>query len=182
VRLRSVNADAHASLLCCRAVSARAAASAALVACLFACGPGGPAVGGARSFAEIDVPAATRSLAEDDARLVQSRVAGSRDPRIDHAAIVGPDDAVPDAWLHESRPIVVIAQDDADARRLAARLLRLGASRVSVVRGGIEAWSRSAQDRAPSDTDRVGLSSRRGAKPFGPEPARRMDPWQQSQK
>ena len=112
---------------------------------------------------------------------MQVRDARSPDPRIERAAIVGPEEAVPDTWLHEARPIVVIARDEAAARRLAARLLRLGASRVSVVRGGIEAWSGPA-DRAPSDTDRVGLASERGAKPTGPEPARRMDPWQQSQK
>jgi rhodanese-related sulfurtransferase len=163
-------------------VSARAAASAALLACLAACGPGGPAVGGARSFEEIDVPQAARSLAEEEARLVQVRDSRSRGPRVAHAAILGPEEAVPDAWLHEARPIVVIARDEVAARRLAARLLRLGASRVSVVRGGIEAWSGPRDDPAPSEADRVGLSSARGAKPTGPEPARRMDPWQQSQK
>ncbi len=169
-------------LLCCGAVSARAASSAALLAYLAACGPGGPAVGGARSFAEIDVAAATRSLVEEQARLVQVRDSESREPGVAHAAIVRPEEAVPDAWLHEARPIVVIARDEVAARRLAARLLRLGASRVSVVRGGIEAWSGPAEDREPSATDRVGLSSARGAKPTGREPARRMDPWQQSQR
>jgi rhodanese-related sulfurtransferase len=149
---------------------------------LAACGPGGPVVGGARSFAEIDVAAATRSLAEEAARLVQVRDSQSPDPHLEHAAIVGPEEAVPDAWLHEARPIVVIAHDEVAARRLAARLLRLGASRVSVVRGGIEAWSGPPEDRAPSDDDRVGLSSPRGAKPTRREPARRTDPWQQSQK
>jgi rhodanese-related sulfurtransferase len=131
---------------------------------------------------EIGVPAATRALAEEEARLVQVRNSESPDPRAAHAAIIGPEEAVPDAWLQEARPIVVIAHDEVAARRLAARLLRLGASRVSVVRGGIEAWSGPPEERAPSDTDRVGLSSARGAKPTGREPARRTDPWQQSQK
>jgi rhodanese-related sulfurtransferase len=94
-----------------------------------------------RPVAEIDVPAATRSLAQEQARLVQVLDVESHDPRVEHAAIVRPDEPVPDAWLHEARPIVVIAHDEVAARRLAARLLRLGASRVSVVRGGIEAWS-----------------------------------------
>lgn len=114
---------------------------------------------------------------------MQVRDAASRDPRVEHAAIVRPEEAVPEAWLHEARPIVVIARDEAAARRFAARLLRLGAPRVSVVRGGVEAWAAGpAEDRAPSHTDRVGLSSERGAKPFGPEPARSMDSWQQSRK
>lgn len=113
---------------------------------------------------------------------MQVRDAASREPRVEHAAIVRPEEAVPEAWLHEARPIVVIARDEAAARRFAARLLRLGAPRVSVVRGGVEAWAAPVEDRAPSDVDRVGLSSERGAKPLGPEPARRMDSWQQSRK
>ncbi len=163
-------------------MSARAAASAALLACLAACGPGGPAVGGARSFEEIDVREAARCVADEDARLVQVRDSQSRGPRIEHAAILGPEDAVPGAWLHEARPIVVVARDEATGRRLAARLLRLGASRVSVVRGGVEAWSGPSGGGAPPDAGRVGLSRARGAKRIGPEPARRTDPWQQSQK
>ncbi len=179
-RVSSVNADAALSLLCWRAVPARLALIAALFAGGTACGPGGPAVGGARSFAEIDVPTAIRSLADDQARLVQVRDPAFADPRIEDAAFFGEGESVPEAWLAEARPILVIAHDESSARRLAARLLRLGAVRVSVVRGGIGAWSGS-QDTSP-DLTRVGLSNAVDAKPSQREPARRNDPWQQSQK
>lgn len=156
---------------------------ASLFACGTSCGPGGPAVGGARSFAEIDVPAAARSLEQDQARLVQVRDPEFADPRAPAAAMLGPGESVPDAWLAEARPILVIAHDETAARRLAARLLRLGAARVSVVRGGIGAWSGSQEDPdASSPTSRVGLSNASDAKRTQREPARRTDPWQQSQK
>jgi rhodanese-related sulfurtransferase len=162
-------------------VSARAALLACFCALASACGPGGPVVGGARSFDEIDVPTATRSVEQDDARLVQVRDSGSSDPRVAAAVIFGPADPVPDEWLRGARPIVVIAGDVTEARRLAARLLRLGASRVSVVRGGIEGWLGPREPATEPDA-RIGLSGARGAKPNGREPARRMDSWQQSQK
>jgi len=164
-------------------VPVRVALIAALFACGTACGPGGPAVGGARSFAEIDVPAAARSLEQDQARLVQVRDPEFADRRAPAAAMLGLGESVPDAWLAEARPILVIAHDETAARRLAARLLRLGAARVSVVRGGIGAWSESPADPdAPSPNSRVGLSNASHAKPTQREPARRTDPWQQSQK
>jgi len=147
------------------------------------CGPGSPGVGGARSFAEIDIPAAERSLEQAQARLVQVRDPEFADPHAPAAAMIGPGESVPDPWLAEARPILVLAHDDAAARRLAARLLRLGAARVSVVRGGIGAWSESQGDPdASSPNARVGLSNATHAKPTEREPARRTDPWQQSQK
>ena len=146
-----------------------------------ACGPPDPLFGGARSFDEIDVPAAARSVEREDARLVQVRDPRSNDARIAAAVIVGPGDPVPDEWLRGARPIVVIAGDVAAARRLAARLLRLGVTRVSVVRGGIEEWLGPREPATEPDA-RVGLSGSRGAKPTGREPARRMESWQQSQK
>ena len=180
-QLPSVNAERIPSLLCCRAVSSRAALLGCVAALAWACGRGDVVVGAARSFDEVDVPAATRSVAQDDARLVQVRNPGSDDLRVAEAVIVGPGDPVPDEWLRGARPIVVIAEDIADARRLAARLLRLGASRVSVVRSGIEGWLGPDEPAAEPDA-RVGLSGARGAKPSEREPARRMDSWQQSQK
>jgi hypothetical protein len=153
-----------------------------LAALASACDPGGSIVGGgARVFDEIDLPAATRSLEQEDARLVQVREPGSGDARVDDALIVGAADPVPDEWLRGARPIVVIGVDDDAARRLAARLLRLGAARVSVVRGGIEGWLGPREPATEPDA-RVGLSGARGAKPSGREPARRMESWQQSQK
>jgi len=179
----SVNADAPSPLLCWRGVSVRVALIAVLLACGTSCGPGGPAVGAGRSFAEIDVSAAARSLEQDQARLVQVRDPEFADARIGAAAMLGPGESVPNAWLAEARPILVIAHDGAAARRLAARLLRLGAARVSVVRGGIGAWLESQQGPdAPSPNSRVGLSNASHAKPIQREPARRTDPWQQSQK
>jgi rhodanese-related sulfurtransferase len=165
-------------------VAVRVAFIAALFAGGTACSPGGPAVGGARSFVEIDVPAAARSLERDQARLVQVRDPEFADPRVEAATMLGPGESVPDAWLAQARPILVIGHDEAAARRLAARLLRLGAARVSVVRGGIGPWSRSQEEDpdAASPTARVGLSNAVDAKPLQREPARRIDPWQQSQK
>ncbi len=159
----------------------------ALIAALFAwetgCGPGGPGVGDARNFAEIDVLAAARSLARDQARLVQVLDPEFTDPRAEAAERIGPGESVPDAWLAEARPMLVIGHDEAAARRLAARLLRLGAVRVSVVRGGIGAWSEFLEVPSPSSpTSRVGLSNESDAKPSQREPARRTSPWQQSQK
>ena len=146
-----------------------------------ACGPDFPVAGGARVFDEIDAPAATISVEQQHARLVQVREPGSRDGRVTAAVVFAPADAVPEAWLQDPRPILIVAQDAAAARRLAARLLRLGATRVSVVRGGIEGWLEPPEP--PTETDaRVGLSSPRGAKPSEREPVRRTDPWQQSQK
>jgi len=183
-RLRSVNADRPTALLCWRAVPVRVALVVALLFGGTACGPGGPAVGGARSFAEIDVPTAAHALEEGQARLVQVRDPEFADPRVGTAAMLGPGESVPDAWLAETRPILVIAHDEPAARRLAARLLRLGAARVSVVRGGTGAWPGGSQeDRdAPSHTTHVGLLDASDAKPSQREPARRTDPWQQSQK
>jgi rhodanese-related sulfurtransferase len=147
-----------------------------------ACGPGTSVTGDARAFDEIDIPAATRSVEHDDARLVQVRAPGSGEARVTAAIVVGPADPVPDEWLRGGRPIVVIAADAAAARRLAARLLRLGAIRVSVVRGGIEDWLEQPAPATDPDA-RVGLRGSRDAKqPSGPETARRIDPWQQSQK
>ena len=118
----------------------------------------------------------------EDARLVQVRAPGSGDARVTEAIVVGPGDPVPDEWLRGARPIVVIAGDPAAGRRLAARLLRLGATRVSVVRGGIEGWL-EAPAPAPEADARVGLRGSQDAKqPGEPETARRNDPWQQSQK
>ena len=165
------------------AVRVRMALIAVLFTCGTACGPGGPAVGGAHSFAEIDVPTAARLLEQDQARLVQVRDPEFADLRVETAAMLGPGESVPDAWLAEARPILVIAHDDATARRLAARLLRLGAACVSVVRGGTGAWPGSLEEpEAPSDTTHLGLSNARDAKPTQREPARRTEPWQQSQK
>ena len=162
-------------------MSIRAALFGFAAALASACGPAGPVVGGARSFDEIDVAAAARSVEREDARLVQVRDPRSGDPRVASAVIVGPGDPVPDEWLRGARPIVLIAGDVAAARRLAARLLRLGATRVSVLRGGIEGWLGPREPAAEPDA-RVGLSGARGAKRTGREPARRMDSWQQSQK
>lgn len=182
-RVSSVNADGSVALLCWRAVPLRTAIVAALLACGTACGPGGPVVGGARGFTEIDVATARASLERDQARLVQLRDAGFSDPRVDVAEIVGPGESVPEAWIGEARPILVIAHDEPAARQLAARLLRLGAARVSVVRGGIEAWPKAQEEPDPaSPTSRVGLSNPSNAKPSAREPARRIEPWQQSQK
>jgi rhodanese-related sulfurtransferase len=167
-------------LLWSRRVPNRRVHGAWLLAAAVACGPGGPAVGGARGFDEIDVPAANRAIAEEDARLVQAR--DPHDPRAGAAvAVIDLDDPIPAAWVQDARPVVVIARDEVAARRLAARLVREGVRRVSVVRGGIEAWTGSPGDSvAPSDT--VGLSGARDATPWPREPARRTDSWQQSQK
>ena len=161
----------------------RSAIVAALVACGTACGPGGPVVGGARGFTEIDIATAQTSLERDQARLVQVRNAEFADPRVEIAEIISPGESVPDAWIEETRPILVIAHDTPAARQLAARLLRHGAARVSVVRGGIEAWPKAQPDPDPSSpTSRVGLSNASHAKPTEREPARRIESWQQSQK
>jgi hypothetical protein len=137
--------------------------------------------GGARVFDQIDLEAATRSLEHEDARLVQVREPGSGDARVADALVLGVADPVPDEWLRGARPIVVIGTDDDATRRLAARLLRFGAVRVSVVRGGIEGWLGPREPATEPDA-RVGLSGARRAKPSGREPARRMESWQQSQK
>ena len=161
----------------------RSAIVAALLACGTACGPGGPAVGGARGFTEIDVATAQTAVERDLARLVQVRNADFADPQIEMAEIVSPGESVPDAWITEPRPILVIARGAPAARQLAARLLRHGAARVSVVRGGIGAWPKAQEDPDPSSpTSRVGLSNASDAKPTEREPARRIEPWQQSQK
>ena len=160
----------------------RAALLGCIAALASACDPGASiGSGGARVFDEIDVAAATHSLEHEDARLVQAREPDSGDARVAEALIVAAADPVPDEWLRGARPIVVIAADGTAARRLAARLLRLGAARVSVVRGGIEGWLGPREPATEPDA-RVGLSGARGAKPSGREPARRMESWQQSQK
>lgn len=160
----------------------RAALLGCIAALASACEPSASiGSGGARSFDEIDVAAAAHSLEHEDARLVQAREPGSGDARVAEALIVAAADPVPDEWLRGARPIVVIAADGTAARRLAARLLRLGAARVSVVRGGIEGWLGPREPATEPDA-RVGLSGARGAKPSGREPARRMESWQQSQK
>ena len=164
-------------------MSLRRAFVAAIFACGTACGPGGPAVGGSRGFTEIDVATAQTAVERDQARLVQVRNADSADPRVETAEIVSPGESVPRAWIAESRPILVLAHDAPAARQLAARLLRHGAARVAVVRGGIGAWPKAQEDPDPSSpTSRVGLSNASNAKPTEREPARRIEPWQQSQK
>ena len=151
-------------------MSARTFSLGLAIAFAAACDPRIPIAGGARVFDEIDVPAATRSVAQEGARLVQVREPGSPAARVAAAVVVAPADPVPDEWLRGARPIVVIAGDTTAARRLAVRLLRLGAARVSVVRGGIEGW---LEPREPTTDARVGLSSPRtlnnqaGPKPRG---------------
>jgi hypothetical protein len=121
-------------------VSLRRAGIALLAAGAAACAPEDATLAGARRFAEIEARDALGLHVAGDALLVQLRVPGSADSRIGVAFWLESAADVPDAWLDEQRAILLAAHDDANARRLAAQLVRQGVRRVAVVRGGTEAW------------------------------------------
>jgi len=77
------------------------------------------------------------------------RAPGSAAPRIAVAFWLESAAAVPVAWRDETRAILLVVHDDANARGRAAGLVRQGSRRVAVVRGGTVAWL-DASDRESS--------------------------------
>jgi rhodanese-related sulfurtransferase len=126
-----------------------------------ACGAGDPSRAGARTFDELDAARCARLVSEDGARLVQIRERGGPARPVAGAEVLAPDRSALESWRGESRALVVLAHDAAVARRMAARLVRDGSTRVVVVRGGIPAWL-----ELPADAQRA-LRSEPGGKLAG---------------
>jgi hypothetical protein len=128
---------------------------AVLAVALVACGGDGWwRASGARTFEEIPAAEAHRRLAPDSV-LVQA-CEREDEPQVPGALLLGEAEDIPEALVSGS-PIVVFADDLGTARRLAARLVRSGASHVAVVRGGIQGWLAAAPPReGPSAARREG--------------------------
>jgi rhodanese-related sulfurtransferase len=120
-----------------------------LALALAACEPGGAPDGGVRTFGEMDAGAAVQLLAEGGARLLQVREVDRHAARLAGASLVDVAGSLP-RLPADPMPVLVVAARPQTARRLAARLVREGVPRVSVVRGGIQAWLAASGGGPPS--------------------------------
>ncbi|MDJ0866218.1 MAG: hypothetical protein QNK03_08935 [Myxococcota bacterium] len=111
------------------------------LATLLGCEPGAWwRASGVRTFEEVEVGEALRAWDGSDGLLVQVRDPDARLLRVAGARLLDPGEPLPEALSGGGKPVTIVAADVRDARRLAARIVRSGSRRVSVVRGGIEAW------------------------------------------
>jgi rhodanese-related sulfurtransferase len=112
---------------------------------------------GVRTFDEIAAAQALQQLGDASGLLVQVRQADSQVPRVAGASLVDLEGELSGALLGEQRLVVLLAPEEATARRFAARLVRAGVPRVAVVRGGIQAWmATTPAGRPPSSAERGG--------------------------
>lgn len=113
--------------------------------------------GGARSFDEIEAAEAQARVLAKAALLVQVRETEAPAVRVGDAPLVELEGPLPPFLAASQVPILIVAYDPTRARRLAARLVRAGVPRVSVVRGGLQAWREGAEAseaRAPASEGR----------------------------
>jgi hypothetical protein len=88
--------------------------------------------GGARAFREVGTDEARELLAEPELVLVEVRGGALRAPGLD-ARLLGEDDPLPPDLVGVSARVLVVATDARPGRRVCARLVRSGATRVSLV-------------------------------------------------
>jgi hypothetical protein len=103
-----------------------------------------------RTFREMDAGEARRLVAERRGVLVQAVESVGVVGQVVTARLVPARGPVPPALAGDPGSLVVLADRADTARRLAARLVRAGASRVAVVQGGVAAWREQAQAPAGS--------------------------------
>lgn len=88
--------------------------------------------GGARAFREVDADEARELLAEPELVLVEVRGGALHAPGLD-ATLLGEDDPLPPDLVGVSARVLVVANEARPGRRVCARLVRSGATRVSLV-------------------------------------------------
>jgi rhodanese-related sulfurtransferase len=98
--------------------------------------------GGVARFREIGSEEARALLSEPTSLLVQAEDPPGPGGRVAEALLLPSSKPLPASVIQGSGAVVVLAHELRVGRRLAARLVRAGRSRVAVVRGGIEAWGR----------------------------------------
>ncbi len=98
----------------------------------------------ARAFREVGAAEARRLVTGEDGLLLQDAASAGSTGWVTPARVLAAEGPLPEELVATQRPLVVVAGDDATARRLAARLVRAGAGSVAVVRGGVAAWQRHA--------------------------------------
>jgi hypothetical protein len=88
------------------------------------------AAAGVRAFRQVSLAEARELLEDPGARLV---VAGRRPAGLGWAPSVEGDAPLPEPLLERGGPLLVVAEDGRDGRRLSARLVRAGARCVTLL-------------------------------------------------
>jgi len=90
---------------------------------------------GIRNVGSVSAETAADWLEQDRALLVQVRGVGEGPRAVPGAVRMSLEDPIPEAVLEADRPLLVVASEPDEALRVAARLVRAGVRRVSVVSG-----------------------------------------------
>ena len=96
--------------------------------------------GGVRNFREVSAAEGRKLAAEPAAHLIQVQRATEHAALVPGAWLLSPDEAPPPELGEVTAPVVVLAAENGEGYRLAARLVRAGIQGVAVVDGGLDAW------------------------------------------
>ena len=122
------------------------------------CDPGsvdreGWSLPGMRVIREVSAGEGLRLLEDDETVLVQVRELTRRTHRVAGTEIVSARDPLPSHVTESSATVVILAEDEREGMRVAARLSRAGIQDVAIVRGGVAAWEAARRSGDPTHED-----------------------------